>query len=114
MNNKTVTKETREEGIERRMANYAKARLLEIDMPVFAPKNNGIERDLYYVGDATVKISAIIASTLMYNLRIRGTDKDGDFACDVFQLMLEGGHVLYTNQVGDDEINDVKRRGEVI
>jgi len=107
------TEETREEIIERRMTNYAKARLLEIDMFVFAPRKGCPETDYYFIGDATIKISAIIATTLMYNSRICGKDKDGLFVEDVHQIMLEGGHVLYTNQGGDDEINDVKRRGEV-
>jgi len=113
MNNQTeeTREETREERIKRHMANSARARLLgaEVCVPVFKLKRGG---SYYYpTGFASIKMSAIVAHETT-DMEIHGEDMDGSYTAEVHQIMLEGGHVLFTNEAGRHAIYLLQVHGE--
>jgi len=103
------TEETREERIKRHMANSARARLLEVCVPVFGLERGG---SYYYpTGFATIKMSAIVAHETM-DMEIQAEDTDGVYTEGVHRIMLEGGHVLFTNEAGSHAIYLLGVHGE--
>ena len=103
------TEETREERIKRQVANSARARLLEVCVPVFELARGGSY--YYHTGFATIKMSAIVAQATM-DMEIQGEDMDGAYTEGVERIMLEGGHVLYTNEAGSHDIYLLSVHGE--
>jgi hypothetical protein len=56
-------------------------------------------------------MSAIVAQATM-NMEIQGEDMDGVYTEGVERIMLEGGHVLYTNEAGSHDIYLLRVHGE--
>jgi hypothetical protein len=103
------TEEIREQRIDREMTNYEKALRLEVDVPAYQPRELRGGDFLHFIGDASIKLSAIVATTLRNDLKLIGGVNGDEY---VYQIMLGGSQIIYTSENGNIGMIKAKRRGE--